>query len=430
MEHVCARCARLSLRPASRNASISHLSSVRGFSTARSLLAEGEQKPSGNSASKSSASGSRSGSPNVVIRKTSVRSGAVAASAGAGAARRPPPGPILRRTAAPRTGSAQNSPASTGTRSPSNAGQQQQQQSRAPPPGLLLRRPGPPRSTGAGRAGQQPQQQQPGSYGVRRAGQSQGQGAQQYQRRQGAQAQGQGRGAGGRPINRTDRRIQRAERREVSKAAEEDDEDDADLLSIDDQINQYIKTNIDRPVNPTEEIPHVPGQELSVDTLRADWPNTPLSGTGLTESVQQRIEWLAHRIPHGYQTPMQLAERYYKGYLTRFESEEEKKEVLALAAEMARKRADEITEKKNIEAHPKDMAFDDVASRAAERQALAETYVKGKYPEPEKQKMPFLDQIVRNLNNNDTYNGLQSEQFMQTIHKLMATQAPRSQKRT
>ncbi|EHY59801.1 hypothetical protein HRR83_008340 [Exophiala dermatitidis] len=429
MEHVCARCARLSLRPASRNASISHLINGRGFSTARSLLAEGDQKPSGNSASKSSASGSGSGSPSVVIRKTPVRSGTAAASAGAGAARRPPPGPILRRTGAQRTGSAQNSPASTGTRTPSIAGQQQQ--SRAPAPGLLLRRSGPPRSTGAGRAGQQPQQQQPGSYGARRGlGQPQGQGAQQYQRRQGAQAQEQGRGAGGRPINRTDRRIQRAERREVSKAAEEEDEDDADLLSIDDQINAYIKTNIDRPVNPTEEIPHVPGQELSVDTLRADWPNTPLSGTGLTESVQQRIEWLAHRIPHGYQTPMQLAERYYKGYLTRFESEEEKKEVLALAAEIARKRADEITEKKNVEAHPKDMTFDDVASRAAERQALAETYVKGKYPEPEKQKMPFLDQIVRNLNNNDTYNGLQSEQFMQTVHKLMATQAPRSQKRT
>lgn len=211
----------------------------------------------------------------------------------------------------------------------------------------------------------------------------------------------------------------------MSDAAEEDDDDQ---LDIDSQVEQYIKANIDQPVNPTEEIAHVPGQDLSLEALRADWPNTPLSGTGLTESVQQRIEWLAHRIPHGYQTPMQLAERYYKGYFTRFESEEEKKEVLALAAEMARKRADEVTERKNVEVSPQDMSFDDVVSRAEERKALAETFVKGKYPEPQKQKMPFLDQVVRNLNNNETYNGLQTEQFMQTVQKFIPAQSNRSQK--
>lgn len=163
---------------------------------------------------------------------------------------------------------------------------------------------------------------------------------------------------------------------------------------------------------------------MAVKDLRADWPNTPLSGTGLTETVQQRIEWLAHRIPHGYQTPGQLAERYVKGYFTRFESEEEKAEVLKLAAEMAQKRADRVTERKNIEAKPHDMSFSDVVSRQAERQGLADTYVRGDYPTVQKQKMPFLDHVVENLNNNGTYQGTQSKQFMKTIRRLMAAGHP------
>ncbi|KAK5277432.1 hypothetical protein LTR40_010401, partial [Exophiala xenobiotica] len=129
-------------------------------------------------------------------------------------------------------------------------------------------------------------------------------------------------------------------------------------------------------------------------------------------------------------TPQQLAERYVKGYFTRFESEEEKKEVLRLAEEMAQKHADEITERKNVEVKPRDMSFADVVSRQAERQGLADTYVRGKYAEVQKQKMPFLDHVVENLNNNVTYRGPETDQFMQTVQKLMAAGRPgQAQKR-
>ncbi|EXJ78061.1 hypothetical protein A1O3_09222 [Capronia epimyces CBS 606.96] len=402
MEQICTRCARLSLQSRPRSTTISLLGNTRGFSTSRILFAaDGDQKPSGGPPKKTTPGNSPNSGSNVIIRKSTGRP----APAGAAAARRPAPGPILRRTGAPRT---QNTAGSAST----GGGPQSQ-----PPPGQVLRRTGPPRSN---TSGYQSQSQggrkgppQGAGFGAGRAGTRN---TQQQQPRQG--------GAQGNLRNRTDRRIRRAEKREVTEAAEEDDDD----LDIDAKVEEYIKSSIDAPVNPTEEIAHVPGQEMSIETLRADWPNTPLSGTGLTESVQQRIEWLAHRIPHGYQTPMQLAERYYKGYFTRFESEEEKEEVLALAAEMARKRADEVTERKSVEAELKDMSFEDVASRSEERKALAETYVRGKYPEVEKQSMPFLDQVVRNLNNNETYNDLQAEQFMQTLQKLVPTQGGRSQK--
>lgn len=212
--------------------------------------------------------------------------------------------------------------------------------------------------------------------------------------------------------------------------AKEDKESEEDAVNenIDEQINDYVAKVIDRPVNPTEPIEYVPGENMSIEELRKDWPNIPLSSTGLTESVQQRIEALAHRLPHGYQTPMQLVERYRKGKLTRFESEEEKEIVLKLAAEVQQQKADEIVEKKGTVVKAKDMTFEDLSSRSGERNALADAYVKGTYPALEKQKMPFLDQIARNLRNNYTYNAMQSEEFLKAIAGTTGTQTQQQQK--
>jgi len=189
-------------------------------------------------------------------------------------------------------------------------------------------------------------------------------------------------------------------------------------------VDKYINNNIDPPLNPTEAIPYTP-HRTTVDELRADWPNTPLSPTGLTESVQQRIEWLARRLPHGYVTPGQLAERYHKGEFVRFESEEEKQKVLEIAADLAKQRAAKLTERKGQEVPAEDMAFEDVSSRSKDRNILADTYVKGTYPPLEKQKMPFLDTIVRNLRNNETYHGAETEKFIETIQGLIPAQAGR-----
>jgi hypothetical protein len=141
------------------------------------------------------------------------------------------------------------------------------------------------------------------------------------------------------------------------------------------------------------------------------------------ESVQQRIEWLAHRLPHGYQTPNQLAMHYTRGYLTRFESAQERDEVLSISRQLAQKWADRDTEKSggSGEVQPENMDFDSIADREGERNGLAETWVKGVYPVVQKQKMPFLDQIVRNLNNNGTVTPGKAEQFMQTVQSVIVS---------
>jgi hypothetical protein len=190
------------------------------------------------------------------------------------------------------------------------------------------------------------------------------------------------------------------------------------------RVDNYINTIVDPPANPTTSLPHTPGEALSEAEMRKDWPNTPLSHAGLVESVQQRIEWLSHRLPHGYQTPNQLAQHYTRGYLTRFESEPERDEVLGIARTLAQKWADRDAEKPDsggVAVQPEDMEFDSLADRDGERKELADTWVRGMYPEVKKQKMPFMDQIVRNLNNNGTMTRGKEEMFLKTLQNVLVS---------
>ncbi|KIY03587.1 uncharacterized protein Z520_00278 [Fonsecaea multimorphosa CBS 102226] len=407
MEQVCARCARLGLRPRSTVPSIPLTTSSRGFSSSTVSYDEGDQKPSRQP----------SGRP---LPGSSLRGALDRNTASSGSATRPqttrPAGAILRRTGSPRTQTAgqTGTAARTGTAAGAAGGA-----ARAPPSGRLLQR------TGAPRQGQGQQ------LLIRRTAGGRGQGQQPHQGQFGAAQQqsprqDRSRGASA-PASTgkrtTDRRVRRLVEKTKTSLAEEEDSSAFAAEDLPTRVENYINTIVDPPANPTTELPHVPGESLSVTELRKDWPNTPLSNSGLVESVQQRIEWLAHRIPHGYQTPGQLAEWYTKGYFTRFESEAEKEEVLKIAQEMAKVEADKETEKNNVETQPKDMDFDDVVSRPGEHKGLADTYVRGVYPEVKKQKMPFLDQIVRNLNNNATFPHGKTEQFMQTVQKVIVSRA-------
>jgi len=178
---------------------------------------------------------------------------------------------------------------------------------------------------------------------------------------------------------------------------------------------------LDKPHTSTEELPYTP-KDITIDELRADWPNTAISPTGMIESVQQKIEFLARRIPHGYQTPDELAEHYQKGNLTRFESTEERDKVLELAKDLAAKRAEMLTERKSETIAPEDMSFADLAT-SAEKTSLAEKMVRGVYPGLERQRMPFLDNVVKGLRNNETYHEVEAGKFMQTIQSLLPQSA-------
>ncbi|KAI9873696.1 MAG: hypothetical protein M1823_007860, partial [Watsoniomyces obsoletus] len=156
--------------------------------------------------------------------------------------------------------------------------------------------------------------------------------------------------------------------------------------------------------------------------LRKDWPNTPLSGPGLTESVIQKVTWLAKRLPHGHWTPSQIAERYEEGYMVRFASEQEKETVLKLAAGLANARADKLTERTGEAVEAQDMSFSGLMSEAKQgvNEKVLGGMTRGVYPRPEKQNRAFLDGVVRQLENNETYRPEDSSKFVGRVQKLIA----------
>jgi hypothetical protein len=154
-----------------------------------------------------------------------------------------------------------------------------------------------------------------------------------------------------------------------------------------------------------------------MEELHLDWPAIAIDGASLAESAQQKLEYLAKRIPHGYVSPQELAERFHKGQMVHFESEEERKEVLAIAAELAKSRADMLTERKGEPIAPEDMSFVDVS--AEEKGRLGAKMVKGEYPALQTHKFPFVNQIERNLRNNGTYHEMETSKFMEKIQSLL-----------
>lgn len=173
------------------------------------------------------------------------------------------------------------------------------------------------------------------------------------------------------------------------------------------------------PMTPKDPITYNP-QQMTLDQFKADWPNTPLSVTGLVGSVQQKAEVLARRLPHGYVSPDQLAERFEKGELVRFESVEERDKVLAKAVELAKAKSDVLTERKGEVVPVRDMSFSSIEKD--EGKQLASKMGNGIYPALEKQRIPFLDTVMRNLRNNGTYHDSKQDEFMAKIASLLPQQ--------
>lgn len=189
-------------------------------------------------------------------------------------------------------------------------------------------------------------------------------------------------------------------------------------------MEEYITKYVDRPANPTKPLPYNP-TKFTLDDLKSDWPNTPLSTSGMTESVIQKVEWLARRLPHGYQSPQQIAEHYLKGNFTRFESEEEKQNVLKLASELSAKTKIE-TEDGTLHKHESprfpvvaDTAFTSLGSKSADKGHLMTTTIKGDYNQVQQQKYAFMQNVGRLLNNNETYGPVQAEKLMTRVQGLI-----------
>ncbi|KAK5941440.1 hypothetical protein PMZ80_006719 [Knufia obscura] len=319
------------------------------------------------------------------------------------------PAPVLRRTAPPQGGQGgQGSRGGYGTE-----GGQSSQPRQSSQGGQLLRRTAPQSGSGGFRSS--------GGSGqlLRRVGGQQGGVLQRTRSPSGTTGRTGpgGRGQSRRPQGpQTDRRRRRATR--------EGEDDEHDSAAVEQQMDEYITKYVDRPPNPTEPVPYNP-TNMTLEALRADWPNTAMTTSGMTESVIQKIEWLARRLPHGYQGPEQIAEHYLKGNLTRFESEEEKQQVLKIAAEMSAKTKLE-SEEGTLHKHEtprfqivKDPAFTSMSDKSSDKGYLVQTSVKGDYGEVEKQRYPFMQNAARMLNNNGSYGPAQMQRLLDRVQTLI-----------
>ena len=160
--------------------------------------------------------------------------------------------------------------------------------------------------------------------------------------------------------------------------------------------------------------------ELTIEDLRKDWPATPMSSIGMTETVAEKTRWLARRFPHGYNTHHELANRLHKGEMVHFESMEEKDEVVRVAQELAKERADKLSKRTNTTQgvrEPDPMEFVEISKD--DKAKLESTMVKGEYPPLQPQRLPFLDSVVRTLRNNGSYQEQKTGQFLRKLIGLL-----------
>jgi hypothetical protein len=168
-------------------------------------------------------------------------------------------------------------------------------------------------------------------------------------------------------------------------------------------------------------------EEQSLALLKPEWPDTPLSATGLTESVVQKLNFLARYLPHDYWTPYQIAERFIKGELVRFTSEEQKAKVLQYAAQISSERQayqKERAELKGRDAPPPpelDWAVKSVVGQEADYKGLVDIMARGVYPELPTGQRPLFAGIHRQLRNNETYVEGDTDKFMGRIEQLISS---------
>ena len=200
-----------------------------------------------------------------------------------------------------------------------------------------------------------------------------------------------------------------------------DGDGDQEVTLTEDEVEDILMTGIETP-QPKESTPYTP-HDTTMEELKLDWPATALDPASLVEGVQQRAESLAKRIPHGFQTTHELAERLFKGEMVHFRSIEECDEVQKLANDLAKERADKLSERKGEAIPAEDMSYSSVVDD--EKMQLAAEMVKGQYLELEKQRLPFLDMVVQQLRNNTTYHGSETAKFMEKVESLVPARAGR-----
>ncbi|EEH37222.1 hypothetical protein PAAG_07778 [Paracoccidioides lutzii Pb01] len=175
----------------------------------------------------------------------------------------------------------------------------------------------------------------------------------------------------------------------------------------------------ERP-KPVRYIPH----GYNLDNLQRTWPALPMGETGPKEALHERLAWMSERYPNGFEPMDLLAKRIHEGKWTYFYSDEEKNEAVELARKMETERADKLTDRKGTVVEPEDMSFQPM--NETQKKQLVSRLVSGEYKSEKAQWMkmhatrhPVMQDVIRNLTNNSTWQASQKTMFLETLSKSL-----------
>lgn len=216
----------------------------------------------------------------------------------------------------------------------------------------------------------------------------------------------------------------RARRRDADKEQRESDE-----LAFEQYEADRYNANLNNGL-PTEPIPYIPAEQ-TMEELRKDWPDTPLTPAGLAEGVIQKLNFLARDLPHGYWTPRQIAERLVDGGLVKFEDEEHKAKVMHYAEIYLEERnKHEKSFLASLKAPQEGQSslepwtktgFVSVAGKEEGTQSVIAASVRGVYPDLPTGQRPLYAGIARQLRNNETYGVDDSNRLLGRVQALVET---------
>jgi hypothetical protein len=148
------------------------------------------------------------------------------------------------------------------------------------------------------------------------------------------------------------------------------------------------------------------------------------SGTqiGAKASMQEAMARLARRDDTSFTIDAELARKLGRGELLRFRNADEKARIVALAEENAQNTSEKIGRKKGKHVEPVKVGFQSVAG--AERKALVDKVLKGKYDQPKLavkkgQKEGTHGNVKTALHMNETYNKTTGQGFLDMLKKLV-----------
>lgn len=163
-------------------------------------------------------------------------------------------------------------------------------------------------------------------------------------------------------------------------------------------------------------------RDIDFSTLKETWPSLPTDANSQSAAVLEKLTSLSGRFPNGYVPPYELGRRLWKGQSVLFENETEKAEAMEEVQRLAQLRADKMSQRKGDLVEPRKVDFSAIKSEDAK--TLVATFAQGKYPalEAGKDQPAVLEEVVRNLRNNGTYQTAgKRPQFLAKVESLLAS---------